>query len=155
MIKVIANATGVSPLVAGKPEPPLHAESVQRTGARRPLVVGDRLDTDIEGASRVGADSLLVLTGVTTPASLLLAPPGQRPSYVAEGLAGLLHPHPGVSRADGGYACGGWRARTGSLELTGSGDRIDALRALASAAWATGNITNEAATQALRQLDQA
>jgi HAD superfamily hydrolase (TIGR01450 family) len=155
MIQVIANATGVRPLVAGKPEPPLHAESVQRTGAQRPLVVGDRLDTDIEGANRVGADSLLVLTGVTTPAGLLLAAPGERPSYLAEGLAGLLHPHPEVATADGGYACGGWTARTGSLELTGSGDRIDGLRALASAAWVTPGVTDEAATEALRQLDQA
>ncbi|HEY2578110.1 MAG TPA: HAD-IIA family hydrolase [Streptosporangiaceae bacterium] len=155
MVQVIANATGVRPLVAGKPEPPLHAESVQRTSARRPLVVGDRLDTDIEGACRVGADSLLVLTGVTTPAGLLLAPPGQRPSYLAEGLAGLLHPHPGVTAADGGCTCGGWTAHTGSLELTGSGDRMDGLRALAAAAWAGPDVTAEAATAALRQLDRA
>jgi glycerol 3-phosphatase-2 len=51
LIQVIATATGIRPLVAGKPEPPLHAESVQRTRAQRPLVVGDRLDTDIEGGS--------------------------------------------------------------------------------------------------------
>lgn len=50
-IQVIATATGVRPLVAGKPEPPLHHESVLRTGAKRPLVVGDRLDTDIERAA--------------------------------------------------------------------------------------------------------
>ena len=54
LIQVIATATGVQPLVAGKPEPPLHRESVLRTGARHPLIVGDRLDTDIEGAHRVG-----------------------------------------------------------------------------------------------------
>src|SRR5579859_3625639 len=80
MIQVIATATGVTPLVAGKPEPPLHRESVLRTGARNPLVVGDRLDTDILAATRVGADSLLVLTGVTSPAELILARAGQRPS---------------------------------------------------------------------------
>jgi HAD superfamily hydrolase (TIGR01450 family) len=61
MVQVIATATGTEPVVAGKPEPPLHAETVARTGAKRPLVVGDRLDTDIEGAVRVGADSMLVL----------------------------------------------------------------------------------------------
>ena len=63
--QVIVYATGKQPVVAGKPEPPLHAEAVARTGARHPLVVGDRLDTDIEGAVRAGAPSLLVLTGVT------------------------------------------------------------------------------------------
>ncbi len=65
--QLLVTATGAQPVVAGKPEPPLHAESVRRTGARRPLVVGDRLDTDIEGAVRGHADSLLVLTGVSTP----------------------------------------------------------------------------------------
>jgi HAD superfamily hydrolase (TIGR01450 family) len=79
LIQVVATATGVRPLVAGKPEPPLHHESVLRTKARHPLVVGDRLDTDIEGAHRVGADSLLVLTGVTDPAGAVLAPPSHLP----------------------------------------------------------------------------
>jgi glycerol 3-phosphatase-2 len=159
LIQVIATATGVRPLVAGKPEPPLHAESVQRTGARRPLVVGDRLDTDIEGACRVGADSLLVLTGVTQPADLLLAPPGRRPSYVAADLSGLIEPHPEVTAGDGGYHCRGWTARWDAdrqrLELTGSGDRIDGLRALSAAAWSAAGITPEAATEAVRQLDAA
>ena len=111
LIQVIATATGVQPLVAGKPEPPLHRESVLRTGARNPLVVGDRLDTDIEGAHRVGADSLLVLTGVTGPAEAVLAPPSQRPTYLAEDLTGLLEPHPGRDMKDGAFGCGGWTAR--------------------------------------------
>ena len=138
LIEVIATATGVRPLVAGKPEPPLHHESVLRTGARNPLVVGDRLDTDIEGARRVGADSLLVLTGVTRPADAVLAPPSQRPTYLAEDLAGLLEPHPETEEKDGGYGCGGWTARRDGdrLELTGQGERIDGLRALCAAAWA-------------------
>ena len=66
-------------MVAGKPELPLHAEAMDRTGAKRPLVVGDRLDTDIEGAVRAGADSLLVLTGVSGPADAVLAPPRPPP----------------------------------------------------------------------------
>ena len=56
----------MAPEVAGKPEPALHEEATRRSGAQRPLVVGDRLDTDIEGANRVGAPSLLVLTGIAT-----------------------------------------------------------------------------------------
>jgi HAD superfamily hydrolase (TIGR01450 family) len=157
LIRVIATATGVEPLVAGKPEPPLHEESVLRTGAKHPLVVGDRLDTDIEAAHRVGADSMLVLTGVTGPAEAVLAPPSQRPSYLAEDLSGLLEPHPAVTREDDAFGCEGWtaRAKGNQLELTGGGERIDGLRALCAAAWATEGVTKESAQPAIARLDSA
>jgi glycerol-1-phosphatase len=155
LTQVIATATGVRPLVAGKPEPPLHKESVLRTGAKRPLVVGDRLDTDIEGAHRVGADSMLVLTGVTSPAEAVLAPPSQRPAYLAEDLTGLLESHPGVTSQDGAYRCGDWAARLAGdrLELTGGGERIDGLRALCAAAWGDGRVTEESARSAIQRLE--
>jgi glycerol 3-phosphatase-2 len=110
LVQVIVTATGQQPVVAGKPEPPLHSEAVTRTGARRPLVVGDRLDTDIEGAVRVGADSLLVLTGVTRPADVVLAPRHRRPTYLARDLAGLLESHPAVTAAEAGPP--GWSRPT-------------------------------------------
>lgn len=143
LAQVLVHATGRQPVVAGKPEPPLHAESVQRVGAVRPLVVGDRLDTDIEGAVRGGADSLLVLTGVTQPADLLLAPPQRRPAYVAADLAGLNVSHPEVIAAGGSFSCGGWRASAAGggenwLTVSGSGAWIDCLRALCAAAWTAG-----------------
>jgi glycerol 3-phosphatase-2 len=157
-IQVIATATGVRPLVAGKPEPPLYHESVQRTGAKRPLVVGDRLDTDIESAQRVDADSLLVLTGVTSPAEAVLAPPSQRPTYLAEDLTGLLEPHPAVTVQDGAFGCGGWTARRDGdrLELTGAGEPIDGLRAACAAAWAAtdGSPTPESVRSAVQRLYQ-
>ena len=84
MTPVVARTT---PTSTGKPDPAMHRESVQRSGARNPIVVGDRLDTDIEGAARVGCDSMLVLTGVTTAADLLAAVPDQRPTYVARSVA--------------------------------------------------------------------
>ena len=154
---MITYATGVQPLVAGKPEPPLHNESVQRTGAQHPLVVGDRLDTDIEAAQRVGAESLLVLTGVTSPADAVLAPPSQRPTYLAEDLAGLHQPHPGVTSQDGAFGCGGWTARWDGqrLELAGGGERIDGLRALCAAAWAADGVTADTARDAVQRLDGA
>jgi glycerol-1-phosphatase len=159
-IRVIATATGVEPLVAGKPEPPLQQESVLRTGAKHPLMVGDRLDTDIEGANRVGLDSLLVLTGVTSPADAILASPSQRPTYLAEDLAGLLEPHPEVISQDGTYRCGNWTARRDGdrLELDGGGERIDGLRALCAAAWAgdAGDAPNaQSARAAAKRLGDA
>jgi glycerol-1-phosphatase len=140
LVQVIVNATGRQPVVAGKPETPLHAEAVARSGATHPLVVGDRLDTDIEGAVRAGTDSLLVLTGVSRPLDVVLAPASQRPTYLAHDLAGLLTPHPGVSRDGGGLRCNGWLASwadPGKLTVTGSGDPLDGLRALCVAAWST------------------
>ena len=92
LVGAVAAATGTWPTVAGKPEPALHRETMLRTQARRPLVVGDRLDTDIEGANRAGVDSLLVLTGVTRLEQLRDAPKKQQPTYVAQDLRGLLEP---------------------------------------------------------------
>ncbi|MCZ2828769.1 HAD-IIA family hydrolase [Modestobacter sp. VKM Ac-2986] len=143
-VGVVSTVTGQQPLVTGKPDPAMHAECVRRTGARRPLVVGDRLDTDIEGARRAGADSLLVLSGVATPAHLLAAGPDHRPDLLAPDAAGLLIGHPPVTGAGDGWDCRGWRAAAtdGVLTLHGAGadggptDGLDGLRALAVAHWA-------------------
>ena len=96
MVAALRHASGAEPLVAGKPEPPLMLESVERSAAVRPLVVGDRLDTDIEGANRSGIPSLLVLTGVTDWQDLLDAAPPSRPTYLGHDLRALLMPAPPV-----------------------------------------------------------
>ncbi|MDI3407347.1 HAD hydrolase-like protein [Streptomyces cavernicola] len=136
-VEVVRIATGAEPQVAGKPLPPMHRETILRTGAERPLVVGDRLDTDIEGAFNGEVDSLLVLTGVTDAAQLLAAPPEHRPTYVDTDLRGMLTGQPEV-RADGdGFRCGSFVARAAGelLELDGDGEPVDGLRALCAAAW--------------------
>lgn len=142
LVAVVARATGQRPLAAGKPELPLHREACRRIGASRPVVVGDRLDTDIEGANRADVPSLLVLTGITTPLDVVMAEPAHRPTWVAENLVdGLLQPHPTVELAPGpSWRCGGWECglNDGVIHLVGSGARLDALRVLSVAAWATG-----------------
>ncbi|MFJ7943158.1 HAD-IIA family hydrolase [Streptomyces sp. NPDC096354] len=137
-VEVVRIATGAEPQVAGKPLPPMHRETVLRTGAKRPLVVGDRLDTDIEGAFNGGVDSLLVLTGVTDASQLVAAEPRHRPTYVDADLRGLLTGQPEVTGTAGGFGCGGWTAavRGDELVLEGDGDVLDGLRALCGAAWA-------------------
>ncbi|MCJ7513183.1 MAG: HAD-IIA family hydrolase [Anaerolineales bacterium] len=67
VIAALQTASGVNPVVIGKPEPHLFLVAVDRLGTRRErtLVVGDRLETDILGARRAGLPSALVLTGVT------------------------------------------------------------------------------------------
>jgi len=139
LVQALRTATGCEPLVAGKPAPALHRESVVRTAAQRPLVVGDRLDTDVLGAVRAGTDSLLVLTGVVDLPMLLHAPLGSRPTYVSADLRGLLCAHPKVERQAQTVACGRARAHLERdvlrVELPADGDRIEGLRAACTLAW--------------------
>lgn len=159
LLRVIATATGQEPLTAGKPELPLHREALVRTRARVPLVVGDRLDTDVEGAIRAETPSLLVLSGVTDPAQVVAAPPHRRPTYVARDLGGLLETHPATYRDGDVWRCRGWGARDvgGALQLDGDGDAYDGLRALCAAAWASDRgagdpLDPDSLTRALRLL---
>jgi ribonucleotide monophosphatase NagD (HAD superfamily) len=87
MVAALRHATGAEPIVTGKPDPTMHRESVQRSGARHPVMVGDRLDTDVAGADALGWDSLLVLTGIASEADAAAAT--RRPRYVAPDTSAL------------------------------------------------------------------
>jgi glycerol-1-phosphatase len=139
LVAAIAMATGVAPEVAGKPQPTLFREAVERYGARRPLVVGDRLDTDIEGARAAGMDSLAVLTGVHLVRDLTAAQAPRRPHYIARDLDGLLEAHPASVSADGGsrVADAVIQVEDGALRIVVVGDDpLDVVRASCAAAWA-------------------
>ena len=56
-------------------------------------MVGDRLDTDIDGAIGVGIDTLAVLTGVNDLQDVMDAAVGHRPTFVSFDLAGLNEAH--------------------------------------------------------------
>jgi glycerol 3-phosphatase-2 len=144
-VAMLRDFTGVEPVVAGKPERPLLDETVRRVGGERPVMVGDRLDTDIEGARRIGLDSLLVLTGVTGLAELVAAAQEVRPTYVASDLEGLLQPHPAPELSDGGHGLDGWRGRVedGRLVIEGDGSVDDWWRVAAATGWAHLDATGE------------
>jgi glycerol 3-phosphatase-2 len=91
----VSTTTGVHPTVVGKPARPLFEAAAEATGAERPLVVGDRLDTDIDGAAGMAWDSMLVWSGAATPPDLLRAP--NLPTYLAEDVRGLLRAAPRVA----------------------------------------------------------
>ncbi len=136
MVAALRTATGLAPQVAGKPAPTLLLAAARRTGAAAPLVIGDRLDTDIEGGRAAGLPTLLVLTGVSTAADLLAAPPAQRADLVAADLAALTEDAESVQvgpQED-------WSVtRSGDgLVLSGAGDPFAALRALCAAHWSNG-----------------
>jgi glycerol 3-phosphatase-2 len=88
ILAAVTTATGATPTVVGKPSRPMFDAAAEDTGATNPLVVGDRLDTDIAGAAAVGWDSLLVLTGASQLDDLPAS--GALPTYIAEGLEALL-----------------------------------------------------------------
>jgi glycerol 3-phosphatase-2 len=134
LVDAVARFAGIDPRVAGKPQPPLFEETLRRVGGDRPLVVGDRLDTDIEGAVNTCLDSLLVMTGVTDLEHLVRARPGSRPTYLAGDLTGLAVPHP-VPDEHG--RLGGWTADVvdGALRVQGEGADDDWWRVAAAVAW--------------------
>ena len=145
LVSVVARFADREPVVAGKPKPPLFEETLRRVGGKHPLVVGDRLDTDIEGANATGYDSLLVMTGVTDLDHLVSARPELRPSYVAADLRGLGRPHaePEVDRDT--VRAGGWQAvvRDGHLTVDGAGDADAWWQAVATAGWRHLDATGE------------
>ena len=85
LLAAIETTTGVRAEVVGKPNAPILRAALARAGGGRPLLIGDRLDTDIAGAIALGWDSLLVLTGITTRGDLAGSP--VPPTYVGEDLA--------------------------------------------------------------------
>ncbi|HEU0240771.1 MAG TPA: HAD-IIA family hydrolase [Micromonosporaceae bacterium] len=168
LVAALATALGRGPdLIVGKPSPDLFTTAARRVGARHPLVVGDRIDTDVAGAVRTGFDAMLVLTGVSTPADVIAAPDGSRPMWIAPDLGALANGDlaarvPAVSTPGTPVASGGWTVRrTGAgLELAGEGRDVAALAGLAAAAWQADDLpsvtpTGDAAAATLDRLGLA
>lgn len=99
LLAVIETTTGRKAEVVGKPNAPILLASLARAGGGRPLLIGDRLDTDIAGADALGWDSLLVLTGISRRADL--AGSTVHPTYVAEDLRALFEDAPPAESAPG------------------------------------------------------
>lgn len=141
LVSAVHTAVGRLATVAGKPETPIFEEAVARFGAQHPLFLGDRLDTDILGASRAGIPSVMVLTGVDRPKHLLAAPSDSRPTYILSDLRELSEPYPVASVVDGVVSVGAAKVRIDGpdVRILDAGDRqIDLLRAGAQAIWDTG-----------------
>ena len=159
VLLAMGQALHVAPIMGGKPARPLLDEARRRLGAERPLFVGDRLDTDVEGAHVAGWASLFVLSGGNGPADLLAAPPARRPGYLAADVCGLLEA-PRVAVQDGEtWRCGQALAHAAfdlAVVVDGPlgtvGERLDALWAVAHVAWrwADEGVTVDAATALAR-----
>ena len=146
LVRAIQHATRKRPTAGGKPEPGIYRRASELVGAKNPMAVGDRLETDIMGAVAAGVPAMHVLTGVHQARAVLRAPRGQRPAYLAIDMRGLLEAHPAPKHhRDGTWTCGLSQVakvtRAGVLtldevELTDDVTiSIDSYRALAAAAW--------------------
>lgn len=142
LVSAVHTAVQRLPDFAGKPETPIYETAFERFGTRNALMIGDRLDTDIQGASAVGIDSLHVLTGVDRPKQLLAAGKGMRPTYIVPTLKDMFDPYPATTvEKDGTVRVGKARVRMHGhiVKIISEGDdKLNFLRAGCQAIWRSG-----------------
>jgi glycerol 3-phosphatase-2 len=143
LVGAVRQAVSVDPVVVGKPHTPLYDLSVSVLGTRldRTLAIGDRLDTDILGATAAGLDSLFVFGGVHGWADVVGAAQPARPRYVATDLRSLHSAYVEPvrdPREPSRWACGQAQARvsaSGDLVVSATGTLNERLRAALAALW--------------------
>ena len=142
LVSAVHTAVQRLPVFAGKPETPIYETAFERFGTRNALMIGDRLDTDIKGASAAGIPSLHVLTGVDRPKQLVAASRDMRPDYIVATLQELDQPYPETHvTSDGTARVGSARVRMDGhiVKVVAEGDSpLNLLRAGCAAIWASG-----------------
>lgn len=138
MVAALKTATDAEPQVAGKPSPALIRDALARGDFRTPLVVGDRLDTDIAGANAAGLPSLMVLTGANSARDAVYADPTRRPTYIGADLRAL---HQNADAVAVGPQSG-WHVEVDAETLTvhardgnANDDGLAVVRAVANTVW--------------------
>ncbi len=167
LVEIVARAAGRGPdAVAGKPQPAPFLDAVRRYGAQAPMAVGDRLDTDIQGAVAAGMPALAVMTGVSGVNDLVHAAADRRPTYLSVDLFGLMETHPEVHVTSGETTTATCRdaqvevasGSDGAIVRVGAAgsDPMDLLRAACAASWAWTDRTSGVAStrELLEALDR-
>jgi NagD protein len=96
---LISRATGVDPYYVGKPNPLMMRSALNAIEAHSETtaMIGDRMDTDVVSGLEAGLETILVLTGVTTPGEAERY--SYRPSRIVESVADLIDGLEGASAA--------------------------------------------------------
>ncbi|MGI5950998.1 MAG: HAD-IIA family hydrolase [Brooklawnia sp.] len=155
MVHAIGLTNDVEPIIAGKPYPPLLHETVKRLESKSPVFIGDRLDTDIEGANSVDMDSLMVFTGAHGKYDVSSAIPAQRPTAIGFDLRSLLEPQRSATIEGDRVVCRHANAQqvNGRVRIEGPvnsvEEQLDALWAITQLTWRDEGLD---ATQALESL---
>ena len=141
LVGAVHTAVGILPEFAGKPFRPIFEAALKQLEINNPLVIGDRLDTDIKGANGTGLSSACVLTGITGSKELLGARSDERPNFIIQDLRGLFEEYP--SALTGKESC-----RIGDSEVAIVGDKlllasgnpasINTIRAATNLVWSSG-----------------
>ena len=91
LLALLQTASGVTPTIIGKPGPIMFHECLRRLGplatAQNTAMLGDRLNTDIWGASEVGLPSILVLSGISTAVDVAIS--DVKPTWVMADIGEL------------------------------------------------------------------
>ncbi len=147
LVGAVRQAVNVDPVVVGKPHTPLYelSVSVLGTSIEATLAIGDRLDTDIMGATAAGMDSLFVFGGVHGWADVVCAQQAARPRFVATDLRSLhlVYAEPFQDIQDASrWLCGeaqAWVSARGELVVSQTGALNERLRAALAALWHAGD----------------
>jgi HAD superfamily hydrolase (TIGR01450 family) len=141
LVSAVHTAVGILPDFAGKPFRPIFDSAVTQLNISRPLMIGDRLDTDIRGGVGFGIDTACVLTGIASRKDLIGARPEDRPTYILQDLRQLFEPYPQVKVTKRGVKLGKAEVELiGNKVLVTEGDprSLEALRAACSLIWSCG-----------------
>lgn len=144
-VRLLQELTGKTPQVAGKPFAPLFT-AAQASVSGQALMIGDRLDTDIEGANSQAIASTWVNTGVHGVNDLIAARPELRPGYVIGNLSGLFRPQHAVHIEGTTASCGAAVATSvdGRIEIRHTSENPeDELRAIISLGWHLRDVAGE------------
>ena len=136
-VTAVRNAVGREPDgVGGKPDRSMMDETMAVVPAKAPLLVGDRYDTDVAAGIAAGITTMLVLSGVSSPADVWASK--IRAGYLGESVQDLITEYIGPQESTDGYSCGSanavYLAEESVVRATG-GTRLERLRAADSLKW--------------------
>lgn len=141
LVGAVHTAVGILPEFAGKPFTPIFEAAIAELKLSKPLVIGDRLDTDIKGAISASMDSAMVLTGIAKNKDLLGARSDERPTYILTDLRGLFEKYPEPKKRKSSVVVGESEVEIigDQLLLTaGNPQSVDTIRAATDLVWSSG-----------------
>ncbi|MEN9854786.1 MAG: hypothetical protein RLZ30_895 [Actinomycetota bacterium] len=141
LVGAVHTAVGILPEFAGKPFRPIFDSALSELGFQKPLVIGDRLDTDIKGAVAAGLESAAVLTGILGNRELLGAKSDERPNYILTDLSELFRDYPKPKRNKSSVSFGQSEVKIIGDRLmisAGNPSAVDTIRAATDLVWSSG-----------------